>query len=64
MDKVTIDGREFDLTNASEEAKAQLSNLQFVNEQILQRNNELQIALTAKLAYSSALKRELQKITT
>lgn len=62
MDKVTIDGREFDLTNASEEAKAQLSNLQFVNEQILQRNNELQIALTAKLAYSNALKRELEKI--
>ena len=64
MDKLTIDGQEFDLTNASEEAKAQLSNLQFVNEQILQRNNELQIALTAKLAYSSALKRELAKITT
>ena len=62
MDKLTIDGQEFDLTNASEEAKAQLSNLQFVNEQILQRNNELQIALTAKLAYSNALKRELEKI--
>ena len=62
MDKITIDGQEFDLTNMSEEAKAQLNNLQFVNEQILQRNNELQIALTAKLAYSNALKRELEKI--
>ena len=62
MEKITIDGQEFDLTNASEEAKAQLRNLQFVNEQILQRNNELQIAQTAKLGYSRALKRELEKI--
>jgi hypothetical protein len=62
MEKITIDGQEFDLANASEEAKAQLRNLQFVNEQILQRNNELQIAQTAKLGYSRALKRELEKI--
>ena len=62
MDKITIDEQEFDLTNMSEEAKTQLSNLQFVNEQILQKNNELQIAQTAKLGYSRALKRELQKI--
>jgi len=62
MEKITIDGQEFDLTNASEEAKAQLRNLQFVNEQILQRTNELQIAQTAKLGYSRALKRELEKI--
>lgn len=63
MDKITIDGQEFDLTNTSEEAKAQISNLQFVNEQILQRNNELQIAQTAKIGYTRALKRELEKIS-
>ena len=63
MEKITIDGQEFDLTNASEAAKAQLRNLQFVNEQILQRNNELQIAQTAKIGYSRALKRELDKIS-
>ena len=62
MEKITIDGEEFDLRNASEEIKAQLNNLQFVNEQILQRNNELQIAETAKIGYSRALKRELEKI--
>lgn len=62
MDKITIDGQEFDLTNMSEEAKTQLNNLQFVNEQILQRSNELQIAQTAKLGYSRALKREVEKI--
>ena len=63
MDKITIDGQEFDLTNMYEEAKAQLNNLQFVNEQISQRNNELQIAQTAKIGYSRALKRELNTIS-
>lgn len=63
MEKITIDGQDYDLANASEEAKAQLRNLQFVNEQILQRNNELQIAQTAKIGYSRALKRELDKIS-
>ena len=63
MEKITIDGQDYDLANASEEAKALLRNLHFVNEQILQRNNELQIAQTAKIGYSRALKRELDKIS-
>lgn len=62
MNKITIDGKEYDLSDASAEVRAQLNNLQFVNEQILQRNNELQIAETAKIGYSRALKRELEKI--
>ena len=62
MENITIDNIEYDLANASDEAKAQIANLQFVNEQILQRNNELQIAETAKIGYSRALKRELEKI--
>ena len=62
MPKFTIDEKEFDLSNASLEAQAQLKNLQFVEEQILQRNNELQIAQTAKIGYSRALKREIEKI--
>ena len=62
MQNITIDGDEYDLSNASVEVQAQLRNLQFVNEQIVQRNNELQIAQTAKIGYSRALKRELEKI--
>jgi len=62
MQHITIDGDEYDLSNASSEAETQLKNLQFVNEQIIQRNNELQIAQTAKIGYSRALKRELEKI--
>ena len=62
MQNITIDGDVYDLSNASLEVQAQLRNLQFVNEQIVQRNNELQIAQTAKIGYSRALKRELGKI--
>ena len=62
MQNITIDGEEFDLSKASFEAQTQLKNLQFVDEQILQRNNELQIAQTARMGYSRALKRELEKI--
>ena len=62
VEKITIDDIEYDLANASDEAKGQIANLQFVNELILQRNNELQIAETAKIGYSRALKRELEKI--
>ena len=61
MDNLVIDGIEYALNDLSDNAKAQLTNLQFVNEQILQRNNELQIAQTAKIGYTRALKRELEK---
>ena len=62
MQNITIDGEEFDISDISLEAQAQFKNLQIVDEQILQRNNELQIAQTAKMGYSRALKRELEKI--
>ena len=62
QNKITIDEVEYDLENASEEAKAQLANIQFVNELILQKNNELNIAMTAKIGYSRSLQRELEKI--
>ena len=62
MSKITIDGKEYDISSPSDEAQAQVDNLQFVEEIINQRNNELQIALTAKIGYSRALKRELDKI--
>jgi hypothetical protein len=64
MEKITIDGQDYDLADTSEAAKAQIKNIEFVNEQILQKSNELQIAQTAKIGYTRALKRELKKIDT
>lgn len=62
VEKIIIDGEEYSLSNATEEVMAQVRSLQFVNDQILQRNNELQIAQTAKIGYLRALERELAKI--
>ena len=62
MNKVEIDGVEYDVSNASEVVRKQLTNINFVNELILQKNNELQVAQTAKIGYSRALKRELDKL--
>ena len=60
--KIIINGEEFEITDPSDDAKAQLANIRFVDEQILQKNNEIQIAETAKIVYSRALKREIEKI--
>ena len=62
MSKITIDNKEYDLTNATDSVKEQLANVEFVSEMLLQKNNELQVAETAKIGYSRALKRELDKI--
>lgn len=58
---INIDGKDFDASSISEEAKEQLYNLQFVNEQILQKNNELQIADSARIIYNSVLKSEISR---
>lgn len=62
MSKITIDNKEYDLQNATEIVKEQLANVEFVTEMLLQKNNELQVAETAKIGYLRALKRELGKI--
>ena len=63
MEKITIDEVEYDISNPSEDVKHQLLNIKFVDEQILQKNNELQVADTARMAYLSAFKVELEKLT-
>jgi len=62
VNKIKIDGKEYEIDNLSDEAKVQLTNLQFVDAQIQQLNNELAISDTARIGYSSALKKELQKL--
>ena len=59
--KVSIDGTEYVLDDLSDNAKAQLLNIQFVDAQIQQLNNEWAVADTARIAYTRALKSELGK---
>lgn len=60
--KVTIDDIEYNVSDLSENAKAQLTNIQFVDAKIQQLNNEWAVADTARIGYTAALKAELENI--
>ena len=60
--KITIDDVEYNLNDLSDNAKAQLGNIQFVDAQLQQLNNELAVSDTARIGYTNALKSELAKI--
>lgn len=57
---VNIDGTDYKVNDLSENAKAQLANIRFVDEQIQQLNNEWAVADTARMAYTKALKEEIR----
>ena len=59
MAKITIDGKEYDLDDLSDNAKEQLASLQFVQNEIKRLEALMAISKTASVAYSSALKNEL-----
>jgi hypothetical protein len=57
--KITVDDVEYDIESLSDPAKAQVSNIRFVDTQLLQLNNEWAVADTARIGYTNALKAEL-----
>ena len=59
---ITIGDKKFEVASLGEEAQAQLSKIYFINEQILNKNNELQISDSARIMYARALKDEVTKI--
>jgi len=60
--KIKIDEVEYNLKDLSDNARAQLRSIQFVDTQIQQLNNEWAVADTARMGYMNALKAELAKI--
>lgn len=62
IQKITIDDVDYDLNKLSENARAQIKNIQFVDAQIQQLNNEWAVSDTARMGYSKALKKELSLI--
>ena len=60
---ITVDDVTYKLSEMSDDAKAQLSNIQFVDQQIQQLQNEWAVSDTARLGYQAALKGELLNIT-
>lgn len=61
MPKLTIDGVEYNSEDLSDNGKAQFASLQFLEVQMQKLQNEIAVFQTAKTAYVSALKEELEK---
>ena len=59
MTQITIDNKQYDLDNLSDDAKAQLASIQFVDSEIARLQAKAAALQTARLAYSKALQAAL-----
>jgi len=57
--KVSIDGQEYNLSELSEGARTQLSNIQIVEQEIARLQRQILISQTAKNSFIATLKSEL-----
>jgi hypothetical protein len=60
MAKITIDENEYETDDMSDEAKAQLQSLQFVDNEIAREQAKIAALQTARNAYAQALQKELE----
>jgi len=60
MVKITIDNVDYETEGLSDNGKAQLASLQFVDSHMRDIRNEIAIYETAKRGYISALKAEME----
>ena len=59
MLNIKIDDKEYDITTFSEEAQAQLANLQFVDAELKRLQSQAAALQIARIAYANALKAAL-----
>jgi hypothetical protein len=59
MPQVTIDNRPYDLDSLSDEARAQLNSLQFVDAELQRLKAQTDVLQTARAAYAKALQASL-----
>lgn len=59
MPKITIDNQDYDLDTLSDEAKAQLQSLQFVDAELARLKAQSAVLQTARMAYAKALQAAL-----
>lgn len=59
MPKITIDGLEYNTEDLTDNGKAQLASLQFLEAQMKKIQAEIAVYQTARNAYATALKSEL-----
>ena len=60
MPKITVDGIEYNTEDLSDNGKAQLASLQFLEVQMNKLKSEIAVYQTARVAYVTALKSELE----
>ena len=61
MPKVTVDGIEYNPEDLSENGKAQLASLQFLEVQMKKLKGEIAVYQTARNSYITTLKAELEE---
>lgn len=61
MPKLSIDNKEYDIDDLSDDAKAQIMSIQFVDTEIRQANMRLAALQTARNAYAKSLKGLLER---
>lgn len=61
MPKITIDEIEYNTEDLSDNGKAQLASLQFLEVQMQKLKSEIAVYQTARISYVTALKAELEK---
>jgi len=59
MANITVDGKDYDLDLLSDEVKAQVASLQYVDAELGRLNATIAVFQTAKIAYLNALKTHL-----
>jgi hypothetical protein len=59
MSTVKIDNRDYDLDTLSDDAKAQLQSLQFVDSELARLQAQASVLQTARMAYAKALQAAL-----
>lgn len=61
MPKITVDGLDYHTEDLTDNGKAQLASLQFLEQQMAKLKSEIAVYQTARNAYAQALKAELEK---
>jgi hypothetical protein len=61
MPKITVEGLEYNTEDLTDNGKAQLASLQFLEVQMKKLQNEIAVYQTARNGYVAALKAELVK---
>ena len=63
MAMITIDDKEYDADLLSDDVKAQLASIQFVDAELARLNAQAAALQTARIAYSNELKKQLNVLS-